>query len=77
MGALLLGLIVAGLLIRRDWRRARRGMPVRVWCFRYPLYPDDPLYDSVVVEFVKPAVVLFFVMAGLTGAVIWRVVVGV
>jgi hypothetical protein len=60
---LLVGLVIVGFLIRRDWRHIKRGQPIKLWYSREKLYPDDLLYDYYMIGYMGPYCVLFALLA--------------
>jgi|GEM_PF-6057685 hypothetical protein len=60
---LLVGLVIVGLLIRRDWGHIKRGQPIKLWYSRQKLYPDDVLYDYYTIGYMGPYCVLFALLA--------------
>lgn len=70
---LLLGMALVGFLIRRDLQRVKRGEPFKVWYLRDKVYPGDFLYDSLVLGYIKPYIILFFILAGIFLLATWVV----
>jgi len=67
-------LVVIATMFVHDFRRARRGEPIRTLWFPNPIYPDSPFYLIALVRVFAPYATVFGIVAILAALVIFVMV---